>query len=191
MILVLDNYDSFTYNLVQLIGRISREIVVRRNNEITTEEIRELRPTGIIISPGPGRPESAGVTIDVIRRLGSAIPVFGVCLGHQAIGAAYGGEVVHAPSLMHGRTSMIRHRGVGIFSGVPDPFVATRYHSLVISPDQLPAELEITAWTDDGVIMGVRHRAHPVEGVQFHPESILTEQGERVIRNWMEAKQCQ
>ncbi len=191
MILVLDNYDSFTYNLVQLFGRIVRDIVVRRNNEVSVEVIEEMRPTGIIISPGPGRPESAGVTIDVIRRLGSAIPVFGVCLGHQAIGAAYGGEVVHAPSLMHGRTSLIRHRRVGIFAGVPDPFVATRYHSLVLSPDRLPAELEITAWTDDGVIMGVRHRTHPVEGVQFHPESILTEQGERLIRNWMEAKQCQ
>ncbi len=190
MILVLDNYDSFTYNLVQLIGRITGDVAVRRNDEVSAGEIQEMRPTGIVISPGPGRPESAGVTIDVIRALGSTIPVFGVCLGHQAIGAAYGGEVIYAPSLMHGRTSMIRHRGVGIFAGVPDPFVATRYHSLVISPDRMPAELEVTAWTDDGVIMGVRHRTHPVEGVQFHPESILTEQGERLIRNWMEAKQC-
>jgi anthranilate synthase component 2 len=190
MIFVLDNYDSFTYNLVQLIGRSTRDIVVRRNNETSPEEIREMRPTGIIISPGPGRPESAGVTMDVIRRLGPAIPVLGVCLGHQAVGAVYGGKVVHAPSLMHGRTSLIRHRGAGIFDGVPDPFVATRYHSLVISPEQLPPELEITAWTDDGVIMGVRHRTHPVEGVQFHPESILTEQGEHLIRNWMETKQC-
>jgi anthranilate synthase component 2 len=190
MIFVLDNYDSFTYNLVQLIGRSTRDIVVRRNNETSPEEIREMRPTGIIISPGPGRPESAGVTMDVIRRLGPAIPVLGVCLGHQAVGAVYGGKVVHAPSLMHGRTSLIRHRGAGIFDGVPDPFVATRYHSLVISPEQLPPELEITAWTDDGVIMGVRHRTHPVEGVQFHPESILTEQGEHLIRKWMETKQC-
>jgi anthranilate synthase/aminodeoxychorismate synthase-like glutamine amidotransferase len=190
MILVLDNYDSFTYNLVQLIGRVTGDVAVRRNDEVSAAEIQEMRPAGIVISPGPGRPESAGVTIEVIRALGSTIPVFGVCLGHQAIGAAYGGEVIYAPSLMHGRTSMIRHRGVGIFAGVPDPFVATRYHSLVISPDRMPAELEVTAWTDDGVIMGVRHRTHPVEGVQFHPESILTEQGERLIRNWMEAKQC-
>jgi anthranilate synthase component 2 len=190
MILVLDNYDSFTYNLVQLIGRLTGDITVRRNNEVSTREIQDMRPTGIVISPGPGRPESAGVTIEVIRTLGSTIPVLGVCLGHQAIGAAYGGDVVHAPSLMHGRTSMIRHRGLGIFAGVPDPFVATRYHSLVISPDRLPAELEVTAWTDDGVIMGVRHRAHPVEGVQFHPESILTNQGERLIGNWMESKSC-
>ena len=190
MILVLDNYDSFTYNLVQLIGRVTGDVAVRRNDKVSAGEIQEMRPTGIVISPGPGRPESAGVTMDVIRALGSTIPVFGVCLGHQAIGAAYGGEVIYAPSLMHGRTSMIRHRGVGIFAGVPDPFVATRYHSLVISPDRMPAELEVTAWTDDGVIMGVRHRTHPVEGVQFHPESILTEQGERLIRNWMEAKQC-
>jgi anthranilate synthase/aminodeoxychorismate synthase-like glutamine amidotransferase len=190
MILVLDNYDSFTYNLVQLIGRVTGDVAVRRNDEVSAAEIQEMRPAGIVISPGPGRPESAGVTIGVIRALGSTIPVFGVCLGHQAIGVAYGGEVIYAPSLMHGRTSMIRHRGVGIFAGVPDPFVATRYHSLVISPDRMPAELEVTAWTDDGVIMGVRHRTHPVEGVQFHPESILTEQGERLIRNWMEAKQC-
>jgi anthranilate synthase/aminodeoxychorismate synthase-like glutamine amidotransferase len=190
MILVLDNYDSFTYNLVQLIGRLTADITVRRNNEVSTREIQDMQPTGIVISPGPGRPESAGVTIDVIRTLGSTIPVFGVCLGHQAIGAAYGGDVVHAPSLMHGRTSMIRHRGNGIFAGVPDRFVATRYHSLVISPDRLPAELEVTAWTDDGVIMGVRHRTNPVEGVQFHPESILTNHGERLIGNWMESKSC-
>jgi anthranilate synthase component II len=191
MILVLDNYDSFTYNLVQLLGKLTAGIIVRRNDETSVEEIRKLNPSGIVISPGPGRPESAGVTLAVIKELGSTTPVLGVCLGHQAIGAAYGGEVVHAPSLMHGRVSAIRHRADGIFREIPNPFTATRYHSLVIEPARLPAVLNVTAWTDDGVIMGVRHRSHPVDGVQFHPESILTEQGEHLMRNWMEERQCQ
>ena len=185
MILVIDNYDSFTYNLVQLLGRMTKEIHVARNDKITLEEVRKLGPERILISPGPGRPEDAGITVELIRSLGPDVPTLGVCLGHQAIGLAFGGTIVHAPSLMHGRTSAVRHRGTPLYAGIEDPFTATRYHSLVIAPDTLPEELEVTSWTDEGVIMGVRHRSYAVEGVQFHPESILTRCGEQMVRNWL------
>jgi anthranilate synthase component 2 len=190
MILVIDNYDSFTFNLVQLLGRRTRTIIVRRNNECTVDDLARLNPSGIVISPGPGRPENAGVTVDVISTLGKGIPVLGVCLGHQAIGLAFGGIVTHAPSLMHGRTSLVRHRGSALYRGVSDPFIATRYHSLVLSGEKLPESLEVTAWTEENVIMGIRHREYPIEGVQFHPESILTDEGERIMCNWMEEHQC-
>lgn len=192
MILVIDNYDSFTYNLVQLMGRIlqrtSRSLHVKRNDEITLEEISANPPEAILLSPGPGRPEDAGITVDAIKRFGAEIPIMGVCLGHQAIGLAFGGSIVHAPTLMHGRTSEIHHSNVSVFEGVTNPFTATRYHSLVISPDDFPADLEVTATTDDDVIMGVRHKQYPIVGVQFHPESILTTEGERIIRNWLGVK---
>lgn len=190
MILVLDNYDSFTFNLVQLLGRFTGEIEVLRNDRTSVPEIARRNPTGIVVSPGPGRPEHAGVTVAVIRELGKDIPLLGVCLGHQAIGMAFGGTVVHAPCLMHGRTSMVRHGGTPLYRDIPDPFRATRYHSLVVAPGDLPGSLEVTSWTDDGVIMGVRHREFPVEGVQFHPESILTPDGEQIVRNWMEVHGC-
>ncbi len=185
MILVIDNYDSFTYNLVHLLGRFTDSIVVKRNDEITLDEIGTLKPERILISPGPGRPEDAGVTVDTIRRFGSSVPILGVCLGHQAIGYAFGGTIEHAPTLMHGRTSSITHCDVPLFKDVRNPFTATRYHSLVIAEQNLPGALEVTAKTDDGVIMGVRHRSLPIEGVQFHPESILTEDGEQLIHNWI------
>ena len=188
MILVIDNYDSFTYNLVQLLGKFTDEIVVKRNNEITLDEIDHLQPRRILISPGPGRPENAGVTVETIRRFGSSVPILGVCLGHQAIGYAFDGTIGHAPTLMHGRTSSITHSDTPLFAGVQNPFTATRYHSLVIAEEGFPDVLEITATTDDGVIMGVRHRTFPVEGVQFHPESILTEGGETLIHNWLQMK---
>jgi anthranilate synthase component 2 len=191
MILVLDNYDSFSFNLVQLLGRHTREIMVRRNDECTLDELHRLGPKGILISPGPGRPEKAGVSVEVIKTLGRSIPVLGICLGHQAIGVAFGGRVIHAPSLVHGRTSLILHNGTPLYRGVSNPFPATRYHSLVISRDDLPSELDVTAWTEDGVLMGIRHRHYPVEGVQFHPESILTYEGERIVQNWMEVYRCQ
>ena len=191
MILVIDNYDSFTFNLVQLVGKLHEDLRVVRNDVVTVHEIAALHPTGILISPGPGRPEDAGVTVDVIKRFGETIPILGVCLGHQAIGYAYGGEIVHAPYLMHGRTSSIHHlQNSPLFAGVCTPFTATRYHSLVIGEGHFPSVLDITARTDDGVIMGVRHKHYPVEGVQFHPESILTEEGERMIKNWLKAQQC-
>jgi anthranilate synthase/aminodeoxychorismate synthase-like glutamine amidotransferase len=186
MILVIDNYDSFTFNLVQALGTFRTDLLVRRNDAVTVEEIAALAPDGILLSPGPGRPEDAGVTIDVIRQCGKAIPLFGVCLGHQAIGAAFGGAVIHAPSLMHGRTSRVRHKGTPLYKGVSDPFDATRYHSLVIERRSLPRDLVITAETEDGVIMGVRHTSLPIEGVQFHPESILTTEGMTILRNWVE-----
>ncbi len=192
MILVIDNYDSFTYNLVQLMGRIlqgtSRDLVVKRNDEITLDEISMNEPEAILLSPGPGRPEDAGVTVDVIKRFGERIPTMGVCLGHQAIGLAFGGSIVHAPTLMHGRTSEIHHKQLSVFEGVKNPFTATRYHSLVISPDTCPESLEVTATTADGVIMGIRHKTCPIVGVQFHPESILTTEGERILRNWLGVK---
>jgi len=185
MTLVVDNYDSFTFNLVQLLGRMTGDILVRRNDEITVGEIRRLGPDRIMISPGPGRPEDAGITVDIVRELGRDIPILGVCLGHQAIGFAFGGDIVHAPTLMHGKTSVIEHCGRGLYEGLPNPLRAARYHSLVVGQSDLPAELEVTARTGDGVIMGLRHRHFPVEGVQFHPESILTEGGETMIRNWL------
>ena len=184
MILVVDNYDSFTYNLVHLVAA-EAEVRVVRNDALTVAEARTLGPAGILLSPGPGRPADAGISEALIRALGATTPILGVCLGHQAIGEVYGGRVVHAPTLMHGKTSRIRHDGRGVFEGVAPDFVATRYHSLAVEPASLPDALEATAWSDDGVIMGLRHRAHPVEGVQFHPESILTTEGPRIVRNWV------
>ncbi|HTP13006.1 MAG TPA: aminodeoxychorismate/anthranilate synthase component II [Bacteroidota bacterium] len=185
MILVIDNFDSFTYNLVQTIGMFTTDIVVRRNNQMNVEEVAAMKPAGVVISPGPGRPEDAGITVELIRSLGPTLPTLGVCLGHQAIGFAFGANIVHAPSLMHGRTSTIRHNGDPLFVGVENPFEATRYHSLVIAKDGLPREIAVTAESEDGVIMGVRHRRYPVTGVQFHPESILTKQGTEIIGNWL------
>jgi anthranilate synthase component II len=186
MILVIDNYDSFTFNLVQLIGDRTTDILVRRNDQITVAEVGVLQPTRILISPGPGRPEDAGVTVDVLKTFGRTIPMLGVCLGHQALGYAFGATVVHAPTLMHGRTSMVRHTGTPLYTGVPSPFEATRYHSLVVAKEGLPDSLEITAETEDGVIMGLRHKYFPIQGVQFHPESILTREGPRLVQNWLE-----
>ncbi len=185
MILVIDNYDSFTYNLVHLLGRHTQDLHVVRNDAITLDEVRAMQPEAILISPGPGRPAEAGITEAVIAELGPTTPILGVCLGHQAIGEVFGGRVVHAPSLMHGKTSRIFHTGTGIFEGAAQGFTATRYHSLVVDRDTLPDVLEITAWTEDGVIMGLRHRHYPIEGVQFHPESVLTTEGPRLIANWL------
>lgn len=186
MILVIDNYDSFTWNLVQLLGKLRREVRVARNDDIDLEGIRRLAPERILVSPGPGRPEDAGVSMAAIREFADSVPLLGVCLGHQAIGAVFGGRIVHAPELMHGRTSEVQHDGSPLYRGVSNPFIATRYHSLVIDPDSLPSVLHVTARTAGGVIMGVRHRTLPVEGVQFHPESILTVEGERMLVNWLE-----
>lgn len=186
MILVIDNYDSFTYNLVHLVGRHTEELEVVRNDDLTVEEVKAMAPDGILISPGPGRPEEAGITEPVIRALGATIPILGVCLGHQAIGEVYGGTVTHAAELMHGKTSPVRHDGQSVFEGVEQDFEATRYHSLVVDRDGFPEdELEITAETADGTIMGLRHRTHPIEGIQFHPESVLTSAGPRIIENWL------
>ncbi len=187
MILIIDNYDSFTYNLVHMVAVKDKNYKVVRNDEMTIDEIRELDPDKILISPGPGRPENAGITEDVIRAFGENIPILGVCLGHQAIGQVFGSKVVHAPSLMHGKTSEVHHDKKTVFKNVEDAFTATRYHSLSLEPDSIPGNLlEISAWTKDGVIMGVRHRKNPVEGIQFHPESILTTEGGKIIRNWLE-----
>lgn len=191
MILVIDNYDSFTYNLVQLLGGITPEIEVRRNDEISLAGVASLRPSHIVLSPGPGRPEDAGITVPLIREFSPSVPILGVCLGHQAIGLAFGGRVVHAPSLMHGRTSQVHHNGDPLFRGVMNPCTATRYHSLVIAQDGFPPELERIAETAEGVIMAVRHRKYPTVGVQFHPESILTDEGGIMLRNWMEEGVCQ
>jgi anthranilate synthase component II len=192
MILVIDNYDSFTYNLVQYLGElgqelpVAKEIRVDRNDRITLAEIVNLDPDGILISPGPGRPEDAGITLEIIRQLGAKYPILGVCLGHQSIGQVFGGNVVAAPVLMHGKTSQIYHNGTGVFTGLANPFTATRYHSLVIDRATCPDCLEINAWVEDGTIMGVRHRDYPhVEGVQFHPESILTDSGKHLLRNFL------
>ena len=187
MILVVDNYDSFTYNLVHLVAGETDDVRVVRNDAVTLAEVREMAPAGILISPGPGRPADAGISEALIRELGRATPILGVCLGHQAIGEVYGGRVVHAPTLMHGKTSTVRHDGRGVFAGVAPDFVATRYHSLAVDRASLPDVLEVTAETADGVIMGLRHRSHPVEGVQFHPESILTTEGPRLVANWVRA----
>jgi anthranilate synthase/aminodeoxychorismate synthase-like glutamine amidotransferase len=185
MLLVIDNYDSFTYNLVQYFGELGIEPEVRRNDEISIEEIRALKPERICISPGPGRPEDAGISSEVIRQLGSSVPILGVCLGHQCIAQVFGAEIVRAEKLMHGKTSSIRHQQGDIFEGLPDPLEATRYHSLIVRPDSLPASLRITAQTDDGEIMGLQHREFPLHGVQFHPESILTADGKRLLANFL------
>jgi len=185
MILVVDNYDSFTYNLVQYLGELGAVVDVHRNDAIDVAGVARLAPEGILISPGPGTPDEAGVTLAVVSELGARIPLLGVCLGHQAIGQAFGGSVVRAPRLMHGRTSPIEHGGVGVFAGLPSPFRATRYHSLIVAREGLPAELEVTAWTAEGEIMGLRHRTLPIEGVQFHPESFLTEHGHAMLRSFL------
>jgi anthranilate synthase/aminodeoxychorismate synthase-like glutamine amidotransferase len=186
MILVIDNYDSFTYNLVQYLGELGADVRVRRNDQVTLDEIAAVAPDQILISPGPGRPEDAGVSVDVIRRFGPTTPLLGVCLGHQAIGVVYGGTVGRATP-MHGKTSTVVHDGKGVFSGIHDAFLAGRYHSLVITPDGVPPELEVAATTkEDGTIMAVRHRSYPVHGVQFHPESVLTEEGRKILRNFLD-----
>ncbi len=185
MLLMIDNYDSFTYNLVQYFGELGQDLKVYRNNKITIAEIVAMRPERIVISPGPCTPKEAGISIDVIKHFAGKIPILGVCLGHQAMGEAFGGDVVRAPYLMHGKTSMIHHDGKTIFAGLPNPFEATRYHSLIIKRETLPPVLEISAWTEDGVIMGVRHKQFKVEGVQFHPESILTSAGKDLLRNFL------
>ena len=192
MIIVIDNYDSFTYNLVQYLGElasefpVASEIQVYRNDQITLEQIRQLKPAGVVISPGPGRPDDAGISLDVIQNLGETVPILGVCLGHQGIGQIFGGQIVSAPQLMHGKTSLVSHTGVGVFEGLENPLTATRYHSLVIERQTCPDVLEITAWVEDGTIMGVRHRQYPhIEGVQFHPESVLTTSGKQILRNFL------
>jgi len=186
MILVIDNYDSFTYNIVQEMGELGADLRVYRNDDITVDRIRQLQPDRIVISPGPGFPKDAGISLDVIRELGSEIPLLGICLGHQSIGEAYGGEVIHAPELMHGKTSMIQHTGDTLFTDIPSPFEATRYHSLIVEEATLPDCLEVTVRTDTGEIMGFRHKEYPVVGVQFHPESILTGYGMKMLQNFME-----
>jgi anthranilate synthase/aminodeoxychorismate synthase-like glutamine amidotransferase len=191
MVLVIDNYDSFTYNLVQYLGELGATVAVRRNDETTLREIEAVAPDRILISPGPGRPEGAGITLDVIREFGSRLPMLGVCLGHQAMGLAFGGAVVRAPLPMHGKTSTVEHDGRGVFSGITAPFQASRYHSLVVADQEWPETLEITARAkEDGLVMGLRHRTWPVHGVQFHPESILTNEGRRILRNFLELPPC-
>jgi anthranilate synthase component 2 len=185
-VLVVDNYDSFTYNLVQYLGELGEDPEVVRNDALTLAEVASRSPLGVVISPGPCTPAEAGISTDLVRELGPAVPVLGVCLGHQCIGEAYGADIVRAPQVMHGKVSEIHHDGKGVFAGMPSPFRATRYHSLVIDPRSVPGSLEVTARTADGVIMGVRHREHPVEGVQFHPESILTEEGHLLLRNFLD-----
>ncbi len=191
MLLMIDNYDSFTYNLVQYLGELGEEVVVRRNDEIGLDEVERLAPERIVISPGPCTPNEAGISVPLIKSCAGTIPILGVCLGHQSIGQAFGGRIVHARQLMHGKTSPIFHADVGVFRGLPNPFTATRYHSLVIERESLPDCLEVTAWTEDGEIMGVRHKRFaalgvPLEGVQFHPESVLTEHGHDLLRNFLE-----
>ena len=188
MILVIDNYDSFTYNLVQFLGEMGADLHVVRNDQITLDEIRALQPTHIVISPGPGDPDDGGVSLDVIREMGATTPILGVCLGHQCIGQAYGGVVRRAPHVMHGKTSMITHNNDPMFAHMPNPFEATRYHSLIVEGGTLPDTLTVTAFTDDGEIMGLRHKEYPVFGVQFHPESILTTYGPQLLRNFLDVK---
>lgn len=192
MILVIDNYDSFTYNLVQYLGELGQELPVAqdlqvfRNDGLSLADIVAMAPDGIVISPGPGTPDDSGVSLEVIRHLGPTVPILGVCLGHQSIGQVFGGKIIRAPELMHGKTSPIHHQGKGVFAGLPSPFLATRYHSLVIDPASCPAVLEVTAWVENGPIMGVQHRDYPhLQGVQFHPESILTESGKHILRNFL------
>ena len=185
MTLVIDNYDSFTFNLVQFLGELGASITVRRNDEVTVEEIGAMRPDRIVISPGPCTPSEAGISVELVKAMAGRVPMLGVCLGHQSIGQAFGGRVVRAPYLMHGKTSAVRHDGRTVFEGLEQGFVATRYHSLIVERESIPAELEVSAWTDDGIVMGLRHRALAVEGVQFHPESILTEPGKRLLGNFL------
>ncbi len=184
-VLVVDNYDSFVYNLVQYLGELGADPVVYRNDAISAEAAEALEPDAVVVSPGPGRPEDAGVSVEVVRRLGRGVPVLGVCLGHQCIGAAFGARVVRAPEIMHGKVSLVHHRGVGVLSGLPDPFEATRYHSLMVERESLPEVLEVSAETGDGLVMGLRHRSLPIEGVQFHPESILTRVGHSLLANFL------
>jgi anthranilate synthase/aminodeoxychorismate synthase-like glutamine amidotransferase len=190
MVFVLDNYDSFTYNLVQYLGELGAEVVVRRNDQVTVKEITAMRPARIVISPGPCTPQDAGISIELFRELGGQFPILGVCLGHQALGAAFGGKVIRAPNLMHGKTSPVKHDGRTVFKNLHSPFTATRYHSLIVEEDSLPSELEVSAWTNENdgsrTIMGLRHKNLPVEGVQFHPESVLTVEGKRLIANFLE-----
>jgi anthranilate synthase component 2 len=191
MILMIDNYDSFTYNIVQYLQELGASVVVKRNDEVDLDDIAALAPSGIVVSPGPCSPDEAGISVAAIRHFGPRVPILGVCLGHQSIGQAFGGCVVHAGEVMHGKTSMVHHAGCGVFQGLPSPYEATRYHSLVIDSDSLPDCLEVTAWTEDkdgrlDKIMGVRHRGFAVEGVQFHPESILTQHGQRLLRNFLD-----
>jgi anthranilate synthase component 2 len=183
-VFLLDNYDSFTYNLVHLLGRIGADVTVARNDAVTVDEVEALHADAIVISPGPSRPENAGISVELVRRLGSSVPILGVCLGHQAIGVAYGAKVIRVPPV-HGKARAVHHAGIGSFAGLPSPFDAGRYHSLAVSASELPDDVEVTAWAEDGVVMGMRHRSHPVEGVQFHPESILTELGEDLVRNFL------
>jgi anthranilate synthase component 2 len=190
MILMIDNYDSFTYNLVQYLGELGVEVEVRRNDALSVSDVAALKPKGVVISPGPRTPNEAGISVELIKQLGGKLPILGVCLGHQAIGQAFGGKIVHAGQVMHGKVSRIRHTGKGVFRGLPDGFEATRYHSLVIAKDSVPDCLEVTAWTEDDKggmeeIMGVRHKTLPIEGVQFHPESILTQHGHDLLRNFL------
>lgn len=185
-ILVIDNYDSFTFNLVQLIGKFTENIIVKRNDKVTLEEIKEINPDKIVISPGPGVPKDSGISIEVIRTIGKDTPLLGVCLGHQAIGEVYGAEIINAVDLMHGKSSQVQHDGSGIFKDVNNNFDAGRYHSLIINKDSIPDDLEITSQTESKIIMGIKHKKYPIEGIQFHPESILTPEGETIIKNWLE-----
>jgi len=185
MLLLIDNYDSFTYNLFQYLSELGQEVLVARNDKITIEEIEKLRPERIVVSPGPSTPLRAGISNDVIRHFGPKLPLLGVCLGHQCIGHVYGGTVGRAKAVMHGKSSLVHHKGEGILAGLPNPFSAIRYHSLAVAPEGLPGCLEVTAWTDDGTVMGLRHRQHPVEGVQFHPESFMTPVGKDLLRNFL------
>jgi anthranilate synthase component 2 len=184
-VLLLDNYDSFTYNLYQYLCELGATVDVRRNDQLSVADVAALRPDRIVISPGPCTPNEAGISVALIQELGAHVPILGVCLGHQSIGAAYGGAVVRAPVVMHGKTSAVHHEGKGVFRELPQPFAATRYHSLIVRREDLPAKLEVTAWTEDGTIMGLRHRAFPVEGVQFHPESIMTQAGKQLLSNFL------
>ena len=186
MVFVLDNYDSFTYNLVQYMGELGAEMTIRRNDELSVDEVEALAPERILLSPGPCTPQEAGISIDLIQRFAGKVPILGVCLGHQAIGAAFGGDVIRAPKLMHGKTSEVEHDGKTIFTGIASPMTCTRYHSLIVSEKNLSPDLEISARTADGTIMGLRHRKYPVEGVQFHPESVLTDDGKQLIKNFLE-----
>ncbi|MDG4822240.1 aminodeoxychorismate/anthranilate synthase component II [Asanoa sp. WMMD1127] len=186
-VLVIDNYDSFVFNLVQYLGQLGVECDVRRNDEIDLAAVGRSGAAGVLLSPGPGTPERAGICIDVIQEYGGKLPIFGVCLGHQAIGAAFGATVTRAPELLHGKTSLVHHRGAGVLDGLPDPFTATRYHSLAVLPETLPDEIEVTGATESGIVMAMRHRTLPIEGVQFHPESVLTEGGHLMLANWLAA----